>query len=98
MAVIAQRRGWKMVIGGDGHVGWLPTGAAAPPSEPVRQVLLNVEIHRDASGYFLTYTASDGSMAGDTWHQTREQAEAAARKLFGLKEADWEPGETNDAG
>jgi hypothetical protein len=76
-------------LGGVPHSGWLPTGAATPLPTPVRDVLLDLEIQFDGFGYLLLYFTPDGSFHGDTWHQTLDDAEIAARDAFGVQPTDW---------
>jgi hypothetical protein len=98
MAVIKRRRGWRVTIGGEQHRGWIPAGAATPLLESVREVTLDIQIESEAGGYLLVYGAPDGSVHGDTWHDTLEGAEAAALESFALELSDWETGEHEDAG
>jgi len=75
---------------GEEHTGLLPAGAAKPLPTPVRDVLLNVEIQFDGSGYLLCYSSTDGTVFGDTWHETLSDAERAATEYFGIDGSEWE--------
>ncbi|MGN6545933.1 MAG: hypothetical protein ACTHK7_12845 [Aureliella sp.] len=76
-------------IGGDQHTGWLPAGAATPLPTPVRDISLNIQIEFDGYGYFLCFSSTDGSVYGDTWHETLADAEQAANEDFGIHESEW---------
>ena len=81
----------RVRIGGQQHSGWLPAGAATPLPTPVRDVLLDIEIQDDGSGYLLCYASRDGSAYGDTWHESVEAAEQAAAEYFGVQPSQWDP-------
>ncbi len=76
-------------IGGERHSGWLPDHAATPLPTPVRQVLLHMEIQSEGRGYLLCVASTDGTVYGDTWHQSIEAAESAASEYFGVSEREW---------
>lgn len=76
-------------IGGEGHSGWLPSGASTPLPTPVRHLLFNFEIQFDEDGYLLCDDSTDGTVSGDTWHPTLAEAEKAATDWFGILTAEW---------
>ena len=98
MPVVKRKRGWKVVVGGTQHSGWLPAGAAFPLPEPVREIELDIHIESGTDGYFLVYAATDGSIHGDTWHESQAEAESVALEELGIAASDWERGESDDAG
>ena len=77
-------------MGGEAHDGWLPGGAALPGPVPRREVLLDLEVRADGSGHFvLIYSARNGAMSGDTWHETLEDAFDHAEASFGIARDEW---------
>ena len=78
------------MIGGNQHSGWLPDGAASPLPEPVREIDLDIHIKSESGGFLLVYAATDGSIHGDTWHESQEDAESVALEELGLAASDWE--------
>ncbi len=78
-----------ITIGGEEHSGWLPAGAATPLPTPVRHLLFNLEIQFDGDGYLLCHESTDGTVSGDTWHQTLFDAENAAQDWFGIAGSEW---------
>ena len=83
-------------FGGEQHTGWLPAGAAVPLPTPAIDVFLDIEIQSDGDGYLLCYSSQDGTVRGDTWHQSVVEAENAAAKDFGVRPSQWEPGQKPD--
>ena len=79
MAVIKRVLGLPFRFGGAQHSGWLPPGAITPLPTPIEDVILDVEIEAVDGGFLLIYQSRDGSKFADSWFQTLEQAEAAAR-------------------
>jgi hypothetical protein len=49
--------------------------------EMARAAILSIEVEGD--GVFLCRFAADGAFAGDTWHQTVEEAQEQAKFEFG---------------
>ena len=90
MTIIKRISGHKVRIGGTHHSGWLPEGAAHPLPTPVREVLFNLEIQFDGSGYLLCYVSQEGDLYGDIWHETLMDAEKAAAEDFGVKDNQWQ--------
>ncbi|MDB5391758.1 MAG: hypothetical protein JWM11_7404 [Planctomycetaceae bacterium] len=77
-------------FGGEVHSGWLPPNAAIPLPTPIQHVLLDIEIQFDGFGYLLLYSSQDGSISGDTWHQTMAEAQQAATQNFGVQLLEWQ--------
>jgi hypothetical protein len=48
-----------------------------------------ITIEPDASFFLLIRYLRNGDFAGDTWHQTLEEAKRQAEYEFGTSEADW---------
>ena len=84
METVKSIKNRPITIGGKDHSGWLPAGAATPLPTPIRHLLINFEIHFDGSGYLLYHESTDGTLSGDTWHQTLADAEKAANDGFGI--------------
>ena len=82
-------KGRPATMGGEEHSGWLPAGAAKPLKTPLRHILLNFEIQFDGDGYLLCFESTDGTLSGDTWHQTLAAAEDAAKEWFGIAPSEW---------
>lgn len=97
MSVCREKRGWPVSVVGTQSTGWKPVDARTAPVETSRRVLMNVRIDEDAGGYLLVYAADDGTVYGDTWHTTLEEAEHVAEELFELRESDWDPSPPGDA-
>src|SRR5687768_516107 len=49
------RKDWRVTLGGTEHTGWLPGGAVLPRPEPLREVVLKVQIEVETGGFLLTY-------------------------------------------
>lgn len=89
--------GWPFMFGGDVHSGWLPPEAVQPQPTPVERELLDVAIERSNGGYLLTWAARSSPTCcelrppkvGDMWYETIEDAEAAAREVFGIEHEHW---------
>jgi hypothetical protein len=93
--VVERVVGFPVRVGGEQHSGWLPARAraATPLPTPIRDVLLDIEIQYDGSGFLMCYTSQDGTVSGDTWHQSLQEAKNAASESFGVRSSDWLPGE-----
>ena len=89
-SIIKKKIGHLVRVGGAQHSGWLPDHAPTPLPTPIRDVLFDIEIQFDGSGYLLCYVSQDGSLYGDTWHETLAYAQEAAAEDFGLSDADWD--------
>lgn len=90
MGVVKRVAGHTVRVGGTQHSGWLPGGAAEPLPTPVRGVTFGIEIDFDGSGSLLCCRSTDGSLYGDTWHETPADAEEAAGELFGVRAEQWQ--------
>ena len=90
LTIVKRISSHHVMVGGEEHFGWLPEGATAPLATPVRDVAFNIEIQFDGSGYVLQFLSEAGDIAGDTWHQTLEDAERAAREDFGVRNDQWQ--------
>lgn len=78
-------------IGGEQHTGWIPAGDSIPLPTPIRMVSMRFEITDDGGGnYLLLSESEDGSLYGDTWHQTIEEAQEVAETSFGVRRDEWE--------
>jgi hypothetical protein len=88
-SVVKKITGHVVRVGGTQHSGWLPEGAATPLPTPARDVAFNIEIQFDGSGYLLCYASQAGDLHGDTWHETLEYAEEAAKDVFGVEPGQW---------
>jgi hypothetical protein len=89
LKTMKQINGVPVRIGGDQHTGWLPAGAARPLPTPIRELLMDLEILYDGSGYLLCYSSRNGSVHGDTWHASVLEAEQAAIEYFGIEPRQW---------
>ena len=88
--VIKRVVGLAIRLGGQQHSGWLPPGAANPLPTPARDVLIDLEIEFDGSGYLLICQAQDGSFCWDTWCESMEKAEMQAAEEYGIQPSQWE--------
>lgn len=79
----------RAIVGGDQHCGWLPASALQPMPTPQREVEFRIEIQSDGSGYVLCYESFDGSLHGDTWHETLAEAKRVAEEDFGVQPHVW---------
>ena len=89
MMVVEMIKARPVRIGGEQHTGWLPANAAIPLPTPIREILLNIEIQNDGAGFLLCYSSTDGTVYGDTWHESLADAESAAFDNFGIARAEW---------
>lgn len=95
--VLKKVEAWPFAFGGEKHSGWLPSNAVTPKPTPVERELLDVQIESTDSGYLLTWAARPSPTCrellppkvGDTWHETIEDAEAAAHDYFGIEHEHW---------
>jgi hypothetical protein len=88
--VVVQMNGVPFRFGGEQHTGWLPAGAAAPHPTPVHDVLLDLSISRDGSGYNFEWRSRETAHWGDTWHQSLEEAKQQAYAQFGINPDAWQ--------
>ena len=96
--ILKRVEGWPVTFGGEVHSGWLPPNAATPLPMPIEHEVLDVTIEAEGGGYLLIWTARPSETCrelgppktGDTWHETVENAEAAAQESFGIEKHHWE--------
>jgi hypothetical protein len=90
MGCIASIKGRVYLSGDEAQRGWLPGGASFPQSRSARPVLLDLEIVDDGAGHFiLEFRSPDSGMAGDSWHDTLEEAFDQAESAFGIARDEW---------
>ena len=95
--VLKMVEAWSFAFGGEEHTGWLPKNAIRPKPTPVEHELLDVQIESADGGFLLIWAARPSPTcrdslppkAGDTWHETVGDAEAAARDAFGIEHEHW---------
>jgi hypothetical protein len=85
---------FRTTIGGEPHTGWLPPGAAMPLPTPERDVVLSFVIEFDGPGYLLIVESTDGSVRGDTWHESIADAQAQAESSYGVSPSEWRSGQS----
>lgn len=90
MRAIASIKGRVVHTGGEGPHAWLPGGASFPQPGAERDALLDLEIVDDGAGHFLlVYRSPNADLAGDTWHETLEEAFDRAETAFGIARDEW---------
>ena len=100
MATIVRKvEAWPFTFGGELHAGWLPPEAAPPEPAATHRELLDITIEQEDAGvgFLLIHTARWSPTcpeplppcAGDSWHETLQDAEAAAYETFGIEPEDW---------
>jgi hypothetical protein len=72
---------------GDQNIGWSTSQDTSDRTS--KAVIFNIEIIYDGAGYLLTYSSDDGSLYGDTWHQSESEAEQVAYDCFGVLQDEW---------
>ena len=92
MPVVSRIDNFKTTVGGQPHSGWLPPGAATPLPTPKRDAVLNFGIEFDGAGYLLIVASADGSIHGDTWHESTADAIEQAKLWYKIAPSMWEPG------
>jgi hypothetical protein len=88
--VIKKVTGFRLALGGEEPYGWLPSGAARPAPEPLRELVCTVEIVFDGQGWLLVCHSDDSEYSSDTWHESLERAEQQTQFEFGIKPSQWE--------
>ncbi|HEY2589061.1 MAG TPA: hypothetical protein VGI81_25180 [Tepidisphaeraceae bacterium] len=96
MSVVSRIDNFRITIGGEPHSGWLPPGAAVPLPTPKRDVVLSFVIEFDGSGYLLIVESTDGSVRGDTWHESVADAKVQAESWYGVSPSAWSSGQPAD--
>ena len=90
MKVIKQLLNHTLQFGGESHSGWLPSGATFPQPVSVRNAIVDLKIVEDSPGSFLLICESHNTEDNwDNWFQSAEDAQAAAKELYGIDETDW---------
>ena len=95
--VIKKVEGWPFTFGGEVHSGWLPPNAAMPLPRPIEHEILDVTIEKCEGGYLLVWAARPSDTcrellppkAGDSWHETIDDAEAEAQNQIGIERRHW---------
>jgi hypothetical protein len=90
MKVVKQITGKNIKFGGEEHEDWLPPNASLPKATAIENPTIDVQIVEEADGYLLAWQSQSGSKAGDTWHETIEDAERQAENQFGAEEWEWQ--------
>jgi hypothetical protein len=84
---------FPVTVGGHSHSGWLPPNAAVPLPTPQREITLNLTIEledeSEDAGYLLVVQSSDGTIDGDTWHETLESAKQTAMDWYTVPHDAW---------
>jgi hypothetical protein len=87
---VKRATGILLRLGGEEPSGWLPPGAAKPLATPVRDVLVDIEIHRNGpNDCLLICAAQDGSFCWDNWYESIADAERAAAEEYGVDQSRW---------
>jgi len=81
--------GLALFSGAQDHSGWLPAGALIPPPTSSKSITIDLELQPDESGFLLVYRSKDGSIQGDTWHQSIDEAQRQAHFQFGIAPSTW---------
>ena len=90
MPVMERIDAFRVTFGGEPHSGWLPPGAAVPMPTPVHEVELDLTIEsEDGGGFLLIYVSRDGSVRGDTWHESVANAREQAHFWFDVPTDAW---------
>ncbi|HVJ85642.1 MAG TPA: hypothetical protein VM452_08350 [Caulifigura sp.] len=90
MKVIQRASAVPVQIGGIEHSGWLPDGASQPLPTPVRSLIVDLEIvDLGHSECLLSYQSHDGTLSGDDWYASLEQAIRGAEEMFGVAPTQW---------
>ena len=87
MTVFASIARRPVRIAGEPNSGWSP---ADPDDLNAREVEFSFSITTDGNAnWLLLYASSDGRYAADMWHETVEEAMAAAEASFGVQPGEW---------
>ena len=82
-----QRARKEVWVAGDQDSGWLTS--TQPAVREGRKAVFDLSLSSDGDGVLLRYEALDGSLSGDTWHQSEAEAKQVARSDFGVAEQEW---------
>jgi hypothetical protein len=67
--------------------GW---SAAEDSDQSGRELPFDFSVTDDGAGQFLlVYKSVDGSLYGDTWHETLDDAFTSAERQFGISREEW---------
>ncbi len=93
--LLASVPGFRTLVGGEAHSGWLPEHAATPQEEPL-DVLLELWAVRTNDGVSLQWTISAPSgqsipfaASGDYWCQNLDSAIEQAQYTWGVPPSEW---------
>lgn len=76
-----------VLIAGHPNGGWSSADEGTPGSFELE---FRFEITDDGNrNFLLVYSSVDGRYSADTWHETLEDAYAAAAEEFGIDESEW---------
>ncbi len=75
--------------GGVEHSGWLPHGVSEPVRTPERIVTYDVRLVEIQGGFLLESQEAGVAHGYDSWFETLQQAEQAAREEFGVSANGW---------
>src|ERR1041385_6963115 len=93
--IVRQASAVRTVIGGDPHRGWLPLGASEPLPAAPEPGWLDVRVALEAGQFVLSWHPHEPShltlpsAQGERRFGSLEEADAAAKTLFGLGPDDW---------
>ena len=90
MKIVKEIIGKPIEFGGEEHQGWLPLNASLPKATTIENTTIDIQIIEEAGGYLLVWQSQSGSKAGDTWHETIDEAERQAKNQFGAEEWEWQ--------
>ena len=77
----------RLTIAGHPNSGWSGADEGTPGSFELE---FEFQVTDDGAGsYLLVYASQDGRFAADTWHETLEEAIAAAQEQFGIEPKEW---------
>ena len=90
MTTYSSIRARPLRVTGFQHSGWR---AADNADTSVRELPFEFSITDDGAGQFLlVYRSEDGSLYGDTWHETLNDAYESAEPQFGVCRKEWPGG------
>ena len=76
-----------VLIAGHPDSGWSSADDGTPGSF---ETDFSFEIRDDGRhNYLLVYSSLDGGFAGDSWHETLDEAYASAEQQFGIARDEW---------
>ncbi len=90
MPIVAEVRGWRVVVGGEARPGGLTGHAAVPPRTPKREVVVDARIEYEDGDYHLTWMSPDRSERDTSSHETLSDAKAEAELELGIPLSAWQ--------